>query len=282
MPQKTFQADAGSGVLSGWETGEGPPLLLLHGGPGLSDYMSLLGAETAGWRSVGYQQRGIAPSTTGGPFTDVQHAADAVAVLDAAGVRQAVVLGHSWGGYLALRLAQAAPERVAGLVLVDPLGATGPDGGASDLGTALPGRLDQATLARLGELAGRIGDRPSTDEEAAEQLALLWPGYFAVPAQAPPPPAGLALSVAGNEEAMASVAESLAGGFGDRLAALRAPAVFVLGERSPMPLSQNQQTAALLPDAEVVVVPGAGHLPWHERPGCVASALTTIRGRAGI
>jgi pimeloyl-ACP methyl ester carboxylesterase len=49
-----------------------------------------------------------------------------------------------------------------------------------------------------------------------------------------------------------------------------------------MPLGQNQQTAALLPDAEVVGVPGAGHRPWHERPGCVASALATIRGRAGI
>ena len=40
-------------------------------------------------------------------------AADAVAVLDAAGLREVVVLGHSWGGYLALRLAVAAPERVA-------------------------------------------------------------------------------------------------------------------------------------------------------------------------
>jgi pimeloyl-ACP methyl ester carboxylesterase len=62
MPQKTFEADTGAGLLAGWEAGEGPPLLLLHGGPGLSDYMSLLGAETAGWRSIGYQQRGIPPS----------------------------------------------------------------------------------------------------------------------------------------------------------------------------------------------------------------------------
>lgn len=282
MPQKTFEADTGAGLLAGWEAGQGPPLLLLHGGPGLSDYMGLLGAETAGWRSIGYQQRGIAPSTTSGPFTDLRHAADAAAVLDAAGVPAAMVLGHSWGGYLALRLAAAAPERVAGLVLVDPLGATGPDGGASDLGMALPGRLDEASLARLGELAGRIGDRPPTDDEGVEQLALLWPGYFAVPAQAPPPPAGLALSVTGNEEAMASVRDSLAGGFGDRLAAVRVPAVFVLGEHSPMPVSQGQQTAALLPDAEVVVVPGAGHLPWHERPGCVATALAAVRDRAGI
>ncbi len=47
MPQKTFEADTGAGLLAGWEKGEGPPLLLLHGGPGLSDYMSLLGADAA-------------------------------------------------------------------------------------------------------------------------------------------------------------------------------------------------------------------------------------------
>jgi pimeloyl-ACP methyl ester carboxylesterase len=48
MPQKTFQADTGPGALGAWETGDGPPLLLLHGGPGLSDDMSMLGAGTAG------------------------------------------------------------------------------------------------------------------------------------------------------------------------------------------------------------------------------------------
>lgn len=47
MPQKTFQADTGPGALGAWETGDGPPPLLLHG-PGLSDHMSMLGAETAG------------------------------------------------------------------------------------------------------------------------------------------------------------------------------------------------------------------------------------------
>jgi pimeloyl-ACP methyl ester carboxylesterase len=47
-----------------------------------------------------------------------------------------------------------------------------------------------------------------------------------------------------------------------------------------MPLAQGQQTAALLPVAEVDVIPGAGHLPWHEQPGCIAAALTRIRSLA--
>ena len=40
--------------------------------------------------------------------------------------------------------------------------------------------------------------------------------------------------------------------------------------------------ADLLSSAEVDVIPGAGHLPWHEQPGCIAAALATVRARAGV
>jgi pimeloyl-ACP methyl ester carboxylesterase len=48
-----------------------------------------------------------------------------------------------------------------------------------------------------------------------------------------------------------------------------------------MPVSHGEQAAALLPGSEVVIVPAAGHLPWHEQPGCVAGALSWIRALAG-
>ena len=120
------------------------------------------------------------------------------------------------------------------------------------------------------------------DADALESLTLLWPGYFADPAAAPPFPPHLQTSLTGYAETFASAAAHLASGFGEKLGGVRAPAVFVLGERSPMPVSQGEQTAALLPSAEVHVIPGAGHLPWHEQPGCVAAALATVRARAGL
>jgi pimeloyl-ACP methyl ester carboxylesterase len=97
------------------------------------------------------------------------------------------------------------------------------------------------------------------------------------PATAPPIPPHLRASLAGYTGTFASIAEHLAGGFSDALHDLQTPAVFVLGERSPIPVRQGQQTAALMPIAEVNIIPAAGHLPWHEQPGCVAAALARVR-----
>jgi proline iminopeptidase len=274
-----FVAQTPSGPIAGHVSGSGAPLLLLHGGPALTDYMDMLNPEAQGWRAVRYQQRGLTPSAVGGPFTVERHVADAVAVLDALGLDRAVVLGHSWGGHLALQLGLARPDRVAGLVIVDPLGAVG-DGGVAEMGRHLVDRLSPAAVAQFGEVAARLGGPDPTDADALESLSLLWPGYFADPAAAPPIPPHMKTSLEAYRQTFASVAEHLASGFGDKLREVQVPTVFVLGDRSPMPVSQGQQSAALLPNAEVVVVPDAGHLPWHERPGCVASALAGIRKRA--
>jgi pimeloyl-ACP methyl ester carboxylesterase len=216
-----------------------------------------------------------------GPCTVERHVADAIAVLDALQVGRAVVLGHSWGGHLALHLALSHPDRVAGLVLVDPLGAVG-DGGAAETGQHLGERLLPAAAEQHAEISARLDGPDPTDADMLASLTLIWPGYFADPATAPPLPPHIRVSVAGYAETFASVAQHLTDGFGEELHDLRIPAVFVLGEDSPMPVSQGRQTAALLPMAEVTVIPGAGHLPWHEQPGSVAAALARIRQLAAV
>jgi len=280
MPGQPFTAVTAHGAIAGTVSGSGPALLLLHGGPAMSDYMELLDGETAGWQTVRYQQRSVPPSATGGPFTIEQHVADAVAVLDQVQASRAVVLGHSWGGHLALHLALAHPGRVTGLVVLDGLGAVG-DGGLAEMSQHLYERLTPAAAASYAEVAARLEGPEPTDDDALESLRLVWPGYFADPPAAPPIPPHLRVSLAGYAGTFASAAGHLAAGFAESLRELRVPAVFVLGEKSPMPVSQGQQTAALLPAAEVTVVAGGGHLPWHERPGCVAAALARIRELAG-
>lgn len=58
-------------------------------------------------------------SGLGGPYGMATHARDVVAVLDHVGCRQAVVAGHSMGGYVVARLAADAPDRLSAAVLVD-------------------------------------------------------------------------------------------------------------------------------------------------------------------
>lgn len=281
MPAVTSETDAfvavtSDGQIVGTVRGSGPPLLFLHGGPAISDYMQLISAELDGWRSVSYQQRGLAPSATGGPFTVERHVADAVAVLETLNAGPVVVVGHSWGGHLALHLALERADLVTGLVIIDPLGAIG-DGGVADMGQNLGLRLLPGAVAEYSEVTARLAGPDPADADMLASLRLLWPGYFAEPATAPPMPSFMRTSREPYVATFASVAEHLAAGFRDKLRQVAVPSVFVLGASSPMPPSQGEQTAALLSGSEVRVIPGADHLPWHEEPGCLRAALARLR-----
>jgi proline iminopeptidase len=278
----SFTVSVPGGHLAGICSGAGAALLVLHGGPGLSDYTGWLGTELAGWRATRYTQRGVTPSTTSGPFTVQRHVADAVAVLDHHRVGSAVVLGHSWGGYLAMHLAAAAPDRVAGLVLIDTLGAID-DGGFAPFAAELAARAGPAVMAEVAALDEVADANPGTPGAATAELKslrLMWPAYFADPRAAPPMPAGLALS----RECYAGTFESIAmaqadDGLARRLAGFAGPVELVAGGASPFPVATARSTAAVFADAVLTVEAGAGHFPWHERPGCVATALGRIAAR---
>src|SRR5690349_1283334 len=124
VEREAFAVEATGGALGGWIAGDGAPVLLVHGGPGLSyEYLDGLAAELGtGFRIAAFQQRGLEPSTLAGPFTIAQAIDDVLAVLDGLGWDQAVLVGHSWGGHLVLRIAAARADRLLGVLSVDPIG----------------------------------------------------------------------------------------------------------------------------------------------------------------
>ena len=275
---REFAASVPGGVITASQAGAGAPVLILHGGPGLSDYTGPLAAELDdAFAVIRYQQRGLAPSTTSGPFDVDRHVADAIAVLDAAGAGRAYVIGHSWGGHLAMHLAAQHQDRLLGLVVVDPLGAV-PDGGESDLGRILAERIPPDRAARAQELDERAMAGEGNVQDALEGLAIVWPGYFSSPAQAPPmPPLGLSL------DCYAGTFASIHQHFEDRtlersLPSLKIPAVFVLGAASPIPPRHGVASAALIPGARHVIEDDCGHFIWLERPGSVRRALQNLGG----
>ncbi len=259
------------------ESGAGPPILLLHGGPGLSDYTSTLEPELRdGYRVIRFQQRGLLPSTCQGPFEVEQHMADAIAVLDALGFGRVCVVGSSWGGHLAMHLVVRHPERFSGLVLVDPLGAVG-DGGEADFNRLLSQRVSPRSTSRPKAVDERTGTAEDSDQDLArEGLERVWPAYFASPDSAPPMPP-MVLSLECYAQTWESIRLHLTRRTLERgLPSLRLPTVFVLGAQSPIPPIHGEVSAALIPGARCQIEEGCGHYLWLERPGVVRRAVDSV------
>jgi pimeloyl-ACP methyl ester carboxylesterase len=262
-------------LIAGRRAGSGPPVLLLHGGPGLGfDYLRDLADELAEENDVAwYQQRGQEPSAAERPYTVAADVEDARRVLDALGWERGYVVGHSWGGHLALHVAEAMPERLLGVLAVDPLGSVG-DGRWPEFDEEIFRRTPEPVRARARELDELSTAGAADDELALEGMRLVWPAYFADPERAPPMPE-LRIASERSAEMVRSIQAELPA-LEAELSEIRVPVGFVHGSRSPMPLTASTDGADRIPGAWVEVVEGAGHFVWAEAPGAVRAALRRL------
>jgi 3-oxoadipate enol-lactonase len=121
----TGTARVNGGALEFDEAGEGPAVVFLH--PGLWDrrtWDQQFDVFARSHRAVRYDLRGYGRSSRPEPGRPYSHVEDLAAVLDAAGVDRAALVGCSMGGTIALDFALTVPDRVRALVLV----AAGPSG----------------------------------------------------------------------------------------------------------------------------------------------------------
>ncbi|MDX6593098.1 MAG: hypothetical protein QOJ13_2294 [Gaiellales bacterium] len=272
--EEPFEVAIEGGRLAGFRSGEGPPALVLHGGPGMSDYTEGLADELRElFEVIRYTQRGNPPSITEGPFTVEQHMHDAISVLDGLSIDRGWLVGHSWGGHLALHMLLAHADRLLGAVIVDPLGALGNH--MEEFDANLTRDLPPEAAKRAAELDEAAMSGGGTEADAAESMRLVWPSYFADPANAPPMPP-LRFSVPCYSGTFASVTEHFAAGtLRDGLPSVDLPVAFVHGRDDPLPSAESTETAALIPGATVEIV-ASGHFPWMERPGCLRAAVERL------
>jgi pimeloyl-ACP methyl ester carboxylesterase len=280
MRKVRFSVSADPGELVGYRAGAGAPVLLLHGGPGLSmDYLEGLVVELADHYEVAvFQQRGLPPSTGEGPFTIARAVADVAAILEGLGWERSLLLGHSWGGHLALHLAVSRPELLAAALALDPVGAAD-DGGLAAFSEALTARAAPEQRDRLEQLQA-IPDDEATEGDHLELMGIVWPGYFAHPDSAPALPSIRACPAAsaGLWAELVALMPTLA----VELEATQLPMTLVGCTGSPIPVEAVRRTADLAPRAELEVFEGVGHLPWLEQPGLVVAAMDRLARRADV
>ncbi|MFC5287365.1 alpha/beta fold hydrolase [Actinokineospora guangxiensis] len=148
---------------------DGVPLVALHGVTGHGGrFRSLAADHLPGHRVIAPDLRGHGRSPSLPPWTLEQHAADVLAVLDAYGIERAALMGHSYGGVVALHLARLAPDRVRALLLVDPAVVVRPEDALANAGTAGDTVADraQAFATQRGEWTG-VAEAVVEDEVAA-------------------------------------------------------------------------------------------------------------------
>ncbi|MGW3347067.1 alpha/beta fold hydrolase [Nonomuraea rubra] len=266
-----------------WTTGtavrERFPVVMLHGGPGVPDYLAPVAGLIDDLCLVHrYDQRGTGGSAWEGEHTIARHVQDLVLLLDAWGHDRVVLLGHSFGTHLAACFLLAHPERVAGLVQV-----AGPflEPWREAYQAAQRARRTDVQQARLDELEA-IGSR--TDAEETEYLTLSWftdhadrtrAWEWAQASARTTRPVNYPMNAQLNAAAKADPLEAHV----DELRACLPPGTVIIGgEGDSRPADALRRLGTRL-GREVVIVPGAGHFPWLEAPDEFGAALRTAVAR---
>lgn len=229
------------------------PVILLHGFP-LNGAMwdDLVPALADRYRVIvpdlrGHGQTAVPP----GPYEMADHAADVVALLDRLGIEQAAVVGLSMGGYVALQLLTQWPERFSAAVLADAMG-------RDDGEERRKARVAQADVIRtqgLASFADIVLPRMFSTAAFSGRPDLVDRFRKTVTGQQPEGVIAALLGLASRPNMLAP------------LAAVTVPTlVLVGGEDAATTPDDSRELAGAIPGAELVILPGAGHMSCWEDP----------------
>lgn len=252
------RADAPTGCVAAHDSGDaggGPPIVLVHGVGGHAGKWPAELRTLPGRRVIAVDLPGHGTSKAPPERTIAGHARALLELLDRLEVESAVVAGHSMGGAIALTLALEAPARIAGIALL-ATGARLRVLPALLEWTADPALLPRAAAAMADASFGRDATPAMRDAYAREAAA------------APPGLLHAGFSACDAFDVM------------ERLGEIRAPALVVCGDddRSTPP-KYAEKLRASIPSAELVLVPGAGHMVILEKPVEVARAIARFAER---
>jgi len=267
---RIITADGVQSVIAEAGDPQDPALLLIHGFGGSTfgyrEVMTPLAAR--GWHVIAIDLPGfgLSEKSWGRDYSHKAHATFALAVLDQLNVDQAVLLGHSMGGNVISWMLALAPERVAGLAYIDAAVAQ-PRGSSTNSPSLASALLEAPPVRRVARIVIRSAFSPATFGD------LLSSAFAVKGAVTPALIAGYAASAQLRDWDLALlgiIRDSGKNPLPDSLANLSAaagtPPTMILWGRddSWVPLTSGEVLRSDLPEAEWVVLPGIGHVPFEE------------------
>jgi pimeloyl-ACP methyl ester carboxylesterase len=235
------------------ESGDGPPVLLLHAG--IADrsmwdrHLEPLAA--AGHRVVALDLPGFGEAAAGPE--PVAHWRDVLAAMDALKMSRVSLVGSSFGGAVALRIAATAPERIDSLLLFSAAAVPEPDPSAELLGAweAEEAALEAGAVEKAVQAVVSAWVRPQTSDEVRSRVAAMQRGNY---------------EKHGADEELQQAVDPLEEDPA-LLAKITCPALVAAGEDDIVDFKNAvRELGASLPRAETTLIPDSGHLAPLEAP----------------
>lgn len=258
-PLETFDLELDGATLVGAEVGEGLPVVFLHAG--VCDHRMWLAQMDAvaqrGWHALAYDRRGYGESAADDvPFS---HLEDLEALLDAADIHAAVLVGCSMGGGLAIDFALRHPGRVIGLVLIGtsvagaPWSATQEERFVEMAEEDAWERGDTETLNKVQAHEWLDGPRAQSGRVGGETRKLFFDMNGKALAKSP---------LTKGEEPDEAWA---------RMEQVGAPTLLLVGDEDFTAIVDRHETLSeTMPKAFAMVLEGTAHLPSIEKPELVS------------
>jgi pimeloyl-ACP methyl ester carboxylesterase/Flp pilus assembly protein TadD len=249
-----------------WGNPAGQPMILLHGyADSWFSFSRALPYFDPSWRVYILDQRGHGDSDRpASGYALADFAADVIAFMEAKGITQATLVGHSMGSLIAQRVALAAPERVRRLVL---------------LGSATTARND-VILEFQKEVEKLVDPVPAKFVREFQTSAIHQPAPAKFPANFMDRIIAESMKVPARVW-KAVMAGMLAGDGKTQLGRIQAPTLIVWGESDAFfSRAEQEALAAAIPNAILKVYPETGHCPNWERPERFAQDLRDFVNRA--
>ncbi len=262
------------------DAGQGTAIVTLHGGPGMGSRAgdwTAFQALTDAYRLISYDQRGNGDSELKGPYTHAQFVADLDALREELGLGQIVVLGGSYGGFLALEYALAHPENVRAVILRDTAASNRFQGLSKERAMSSDFPMDEETLDRL--FSGQVRD----DDDFRASYAMIQPLYTVDrdPAVEAERLARIPFRYETHNWAFSQNQPNY--DVTARLQEIQAPVLVTVGRHDWItPLEASEELAAHLPNGELVVFEHSGHSPHMEENALYLQVVRDFLTRHGI